>query len=316
MAREIKAARPERAAMVRLTAGTLLLLASILDCGASLRGDARAHFLPKLQRGETLQYEVHGRVDRLVKTESRVSSLRGPQQLQGDLSSMVLLSVQEVRTSKTQPWIAAQVELLPGPEAPNPRATTQASKVAFNILDRGQLGGVTGLDLLSPEQRLLWQFWVARFAFGWTLPAAGMKPGEQWKYEEPELDEALIADLVWEREVTYARDDRCPVLPGETCGVFLIESRLKQKSSAKDSTPEDFRLHDLKTFGTAQGENQVIAYISRETGVVLRATEDVKQSMDVTVMKTDGTNGVHYDVEATSHFETLFVPEAGVSPSN
>jgi hypothetical protein len=42
--------------------------------------------------------------------------------------------------------------------------------------------------------------------------------------------------------------------------------------------------------------------------LVLRASEDVQQTMDVTVMKTDGTNGVHYTVDATSHFETLFVP--------
>jgi hypothetical protein len=36
--------------------------------------------------------------------------------------------------------------------------------------------------------------------------------------------------------------------------------------------------------------------------------------MDVTVMKTDGTNGVHYTVKATSHLETLFVPQpAGAS---
>lgn len=291
----------------------LLSAALMLLCAASLLGDARVLFLPKLQSGETMQYEVHGHVDRIVKTESRVSSIRGPQQLQGDLSNLVRLSVQEVRTSKAQPWVAAQVELLPGPDTPNPRATTPRSRVAFEILDRGQLGGIHGLDALSPEERLVWQFWVARFAFGWTLPAEGMKPGEKWKYEEPELDAALIAGLVWEREVTYARDDKCPVLPGETCGVFLIQSTLRQKSSTKDSTPEEFHLHELKTSGSAHGENQVIAYISRKTGLVLRATEEVKQSMDVTVMKTEGTNGVHYDVDAKSHFETLFVPEPPAS---
>ena len=135
-----------------------------------------------------------------------------------------------------------------------------------------------------------------------------MKPGEKWKYEEPELDTSLIANLIWEREITYARDDKCPVLPVETCAVFLTQSTLKQKSSTKDSTPEDFRLHELKTSGTARGENQAITYISRKTGLVLRATEDVQQNMDVTVMKSDGTNGVHYTIDATSHFETLFVP--------
>ena len=309
MASQTKSPKSLRPVNARHFPAAFFCAGAALLCSVALRGDARVQFLPKLQRGETLQYEVHGRVDRKVKTESRVSSMRGPQQLQGNLSNPLRLSVQEVRASKSQPWVSAQVELLPGPDTPNPRATQPISKVAFDILEHGQLGRVTGLDDLSPEQRLLWQFWVARFAFAWTLPSAGMKPGETWKYEEPETDAALIAGLVWEREVTYARDDKCPVLPAETCAVFLVQSMLKQKSSAKDSTPGNFRLNGLKTYGTARGENQVIAYISRKSGLVLRATEDVKQSMDVTVMKSDGSNGVHYNVDASSHFETLFVPE-------
>ena len=296
--------------------GMALSAAAILFCSTALPGEAHRIFLPKLRRGETLQYEVHGRVERKVKTESKVSSMRGPQDYQGDLTGLMLLSVQEVRAAKSQPWVSAQVELRPAPGTPNPRATVPVAKVSFDILDRGQLGRITGLDALSPEQRLLWQFWVARFAFGWSLPPNGMKPGEKVKFEEPELDSSLIADLVWEREVTYARDDKCPILPAETCAVFLTESTLKQKSSTKDSTPEDFRLHELKTFGTAKGQNEIITYISLKTGLVLRATEDVQQSMDVTVMKTDGTNGVHYDISATSHLETLFAPESSPSASS
>jgi len=298
-------------ALVRRTRMRFVCTAIVatLLCVVTVHGDSRQRLLPKLQRGQNLQYSVHGRVERKVKTESKVSTMRGPQDYQGDLSSRVRLSVQEVRAAKSQPWVSAQVELLPGPDMPNPRATLPVSKISFDILDRGQLGRITGLDALSPEQRLLWQFWVARFAFGWSLPPAGMKPGEKVKFEEPELDDSLIADLVWEGEVTYVRDDKCPILPAETCAVFLTESTLRQKSSTKDSTPEDFRLHELKTFGTAKGQNEVITYISLKTGLVLRATEDLQQSMDVTVMKTDGTNGVHYDIGATSHLETLFAPE-------
>ena len=162
---------------------------------------------------------------------------------------------------------------------------------------------------MPPEQRVLWAFWAARFAFGWTWPHKRLKPGEKWKFEEPELSDSLIAELVWEREVTYARDDKCPVFADETCAVFLAQSALKQKSSIKDSTPEEYRRHELKTSGTAKGENEVITYISHRTGLVLRANEDVRQSMDVTVMKADGTNGVHYTIDASSHLETLFVPE-------
>ena len=292
-----------------------LYLAIFLFSGLALRGDSRASFLPQLQRGQILLYEVHGRLDRNVKTESGISSSRGPQQLKGALASHIRLSIQDVHAAKPQPYISAQVELQPGEGLPKPAPGSPASRIFFDILTRGQLGRIHGLDDLSPEQRLLWQFWIARFAFAWTLPPGGMKPGEKWKYDDPERDNSLIADLVWEREITYARNDACPVFPAETCAVFLTQSTLKQKSSTKDSTPEDFRLHELKTFGTAHGQNQVITYVSLKTGLVLRANEDVLQSMDVTVMKTDGTNGVHYTVDASSHFETLYIlPPAPLTP--
>ena len=291
----------------------LLLLAILLLRCAVLYADSQVSFMPKLERGQTLLYEAHGRLDRKVKTESRLSSIRGPQELQGDLSNQVRLTVQEVRPGKTQ-WVSALAELLPGEGTQNPRFTTHVSKVSFDIVNGGQLGRVTGLEDLPPEQRVLWEFWAARFAFGWTLPRKTLKPGQRWKFEEPELSDSLIANLAWEREVTYARDDQCPVFPDETCAVFLTQSTLKQKSSAKDSTPEEYRLHDLKTSGTAKGENQVITYISHRTGLVLRASEEVRQNMDVTVMKSDGSNGVHYTIDATSHLETLFVPPAAATP--
>lgn len=301
-------ARVRRAKCLALFAGVLLL------CNAALYADSRMAFLPKLQRGQTLLYEAHGRLERKVKTESNISNLHTPQQLQGDLSNQIRLSIQEVREAKSQPWVSALSELLPGEGTQNPRFNSPpVSKLSFDIVNGGQIGSISGLDDLSPEQRLLWQFWVARFAFGWTLPHVGVKPGEKWKFEDPELNDSLIAELVWEREITYARDDKCPVFPHETCAVFLTQSTLKQKSSTKDSTPEDYRLHGLKTFGTAKGENQVITYISLKSGLVLRANEDVQQTLDVTVMKADNSNGVHYTIDASSHFETSLVPQAADS---
>jgi len=294
---------------------TVAMLAVLLPfCTLTLSSDSRQLFLPELKPGQTLLYEVHGRLNRSVKTESRVSSQHGPQQLKGDLSSQIRLSVQNLLAGNPRPTITVQTELLSAATAPSNSPAPPTQKLTFDILGSGQLGHVNGLDDLSPEQRLVWQFWIARFAFGWTLSPARPKPGEKWKFEEPELNDSLIAGLVWERQTTYARDDQCPVFPGETCAVFLTQSTLKQKSSTKDSTPEGYRLHELKTLGTAKGSNQVIAYISQKTGLVLRANEDVQQSMDVTVMKSDGTNGVHYTVDATSHLETLFVPQPPIAP--
>jgi hypothetical protein len=284
------------------------LAALIPLCAIALLGDARPLLVPQLKAGQTLLYEIHGRVNRSVKTESRVSSFRGPQHLQGDLSNQIRLSVQSVTTGKPNPLATLQTELLPASPAPANSPAATPRKLSFEIQGNGQLANVKDLEALSPEQRLVWQFWIARFAFGWSLPSTHLKPGDKWNFEEPELNDSLIANLVWQRQTAYARDDQCPVFPAESCAVFLTQSTLKQKSSIKDSTPESYRLHDLKTFGTAKGTNQAITYISKRTGLVVRANEDVQQSMDVTVMKSDGTNGVHYTVEATSHLETLLVP--------
>ena len=314
MAAKIIGSPGVRSEFVRSGVSVAMFAAIALLFAVNLRSDNRPLFVPQLKAGQTLLYEVHGRLNRSVKTESRVSTFFGPQQLQGDLSSEIRLTVQKVFAGKPHPGATVQTELLPVAAAQANSLTSATRKLAFDILGSGKLGNINGLDDLSPEQRLIWQFWVARFAFGWTLPASRLKPGEKWKFEEPETSDSLIAGLVWERETTYARDDQCPVFPGETCAVFLTQSTLKQKSSPKDSTPESYRLHELKTLGTAKGSNQAITYISRKTGLVLRANEDVQQSMDVTVLKSDGTNGVHYNVEATSHLETIFVPQPDPVP--
>jgi hypothetical protein len=292
-----------------------IFAAIVFSCAVNLRSDTRPLFLPQLKPGQTLLSEVHGRLNRSVKTESRVSTFYGPQQLQGDLSSQIRVTVQKVFAGKPRPTPTLETELLAITSAQTNSPTAPPQKLSFDILGSGQLGNLNGLDDLSPEQRLIWQFWVARFAFGWTLPASRLKPGEKWKFDEPETSDSLIAGLFWERETTYARDDQCPVIPAETCAVFLTQSTLKQKSSPKDSTPESYRLHELKTLGTARGTNQTITYISRKTGLVLRANEDLHQSMDVTVLKSDGTNGVHYNIEATSHLETLYVPQPPAAPA-
>ena len=51
-----------------------------------------------------------------------------------------------------------------------------------------------------------------------------------------------------------------------------------------------------------------MVYISRKTGLLLRASEDIQQALDVTIAKADGSNQVQYLVEVNSHFETVFVP--------
>ncbi|MGC2464394.1 MAG: hypothetical protein WA517_04295, partial [Candidatus Acidiferrum sp.] len=98
--------------------------------------------------------------------------------------------------------------------------------------------------------------------------------------------------------------------PQESCAVILTTAILKQKSSPKDATPEDYKLHDLRNMGTAKGKNQVISYFSLKTGLLVRATEDANQSMNLTVAKTDGSNQVHYAIDAESHARVLLLADA------
>ena len=149
---------------------------------------------------------------------------------------------------------------------------------------------------------------MAQFAFGWTLTSSGVRAGEKWKSVEVEQTPTPIANLVWERETTYVQDDQCPILRDEQCAVFLTTATLKQKSNPENTTPEDYQLHQLKTSGTATGNNQTVLYISRKTGLVLRASEDAQQTMDVTIAKVDGSNQVQYLVEVSSRLETVLVP--------
>src|SRR5882762_475755 len=170
MAAKIIRPTDARSGFARCVESAAMLAALVFICSVTLRSDTLPLLLPQLKPGQSLLYEVHGRLNRSVKTESRVSRSFGPQQLQGDLSSQIRLSVQNVVTGKLHPAVTVQTELLPATPAPNNSPAPPEQKLTFDIFGSGQLGNIKGLDDVSPEQRLIWQFWVARFAFGWTVP--------------------------------------------------------------------------------------------------------------------------------------------------
>jgi len=289
-------------------------VALCLTAATTVQGDDRVALLPRLQAGQTLRYQIYGRVQRHVATESRVTSILKPPELKEDISAVLQVTIKEVREENGRPVVVARAEFVLSEDASVTDASSARPKVDFTIAGDGHLEKVAGLNDLDPELRLAWQFWIARFAYGWTLPAEGTKPGEKWKSQELEWTPGPIAKLVWERETLHGKNDRCASVPAESCAAFLTTASLTQKSSPKDATPEDYRLHELKTTGTARGTNEIFTSISLKTGLVLRATEELKQSMDVVITKTDGTNGIHYTVDVTSHFEMLFVP-GGSTPN-
>jgi hypothetical protein len=289
--------------------GIGLCVAAATDSSA----DHRVALLPRLHAGETLHYQIHGRVQRDVTTESRVTSMAKPADLREDISLELEITIKEIRMENGRPVIVAHGEFQPPNDAARKNAPAANPSVDFTIGGTGQVQKVEGLDNLDPEQRLVWQFWIARFAYGWTLPAEGVKPGQSWKTEEPERTPGPIANLVWEQQTTYGQNDKCATVPTEKCAVFLTAAKLKQKSSPKDTTPEDYKLHELKTSGTTSGTNEILTSIALKSGLVLRATEDSKQSMDVEIAKIDKSNSVHYKLDVTSRFEMVIVPDQRMS---
>ena len=311
-------------------AGSLFLAAATL-CAR----ERRVHLLPKLQSGQTITYLIRFQSDKTVKTESNVVAPMAPNAAQIDAHGLLRVEVLDVQETGSKAAIHARGQFLtldsgvwlkgPGdkkPDGDKQRVDPDGKSIEFTISSDGSVNSVKGLDSLFPEQQQAWQQWVARFALAWTLPANGMKSGEKWKSEQAEQAGAPIAGLNWTQESLYVRDEPCQASqlsitgdvsasrgPSDTCAVLLTTATLKQKSSSKDATPEDFKLHELRTMGTAKGANEIITYISLKSGLVVRATEESSQFMDVVVAKADGSNRVHYNVDAKSHSEVLLVTE-------
>jgi len=289
-----------------------------------------------LQPGQTLTYLIRYRSDKNVKTESSLVVPLAPAASQMDAHGLLRIEVLDLQQVGGRLAIHAQSQFLSeegGTSAKKPASgkskrelqplAPEGKPIEFTISPDGFAEKITGLDALTLEQQQIWEEWLARFAMAWAIPAQPAKIGDKWRIEQPERAVSPIAALRWARDSSYVRDEPCSPAqlsltgeatpsngPMDTCAVLLTTAKLVQKSSPKDATPEDFKLHALKTMGTARGSNEIITYISVSTGLVVRATEEANQQMDVVVAKADGSNGVHYSVDAKSELEVLLLTEA------
>lgn len=316
----------------------LLFAAGLLlwTAGASFSRDQRTGLFPKLQPGQTFTYLVRCRSKKNVKTESRVVIPLAPTASQTDARGLLRIQILDLHQVGSLPTIHARAEFLAqdagatSAKRGNQKLDTESQtaplgpkSIEFTISPDGSADKVSGLEALTTEQQQIWQEWLARFAIAWTISAQRAKIGDKWGAEQPEQAPSLIAALSWDRDTSYVRNEPCRSAqltpagetspssgPPDVCAVLLTSARLLQKSTPKDATPESFKVRELKTMGTAKGANEIITYISLYTGLVVRATEEASQQMDVVVVKADGSNGVHYNVDAQSWSEVLLVTEA------
>lgn len=296
----------------------------------------RVVLFPKLSVGQTFRYQIGYRAVTNTTTESNVAAPMAPTGGQTNASILLQVEVEDLRTEAGMMVAHLRTRIVePDASAPAKGTTinsTPASnsagklekrekEVEFTLHGDGQVSDLEGLDRLSADEQAAWQEWVARFGGGAAFPERGVKPGEKWKRDEP-IQNAVLSGLSWEKESEYVNDAPCSPMSlspqgdptpssaaTETCAVILTTATLRQKSSPKDATPEDYKLHDLRNMGTAKGKNQIISYFSLKTGLVVRATEDANQSMSLIVAKSDGSNRVHYTIDAESHAQVLLLAD-------
>jgi hypothetical protein len=279
--------------------------------GAAGGSSARVNLLPQLHAGQAFTYQIRYQAEKRIKAESAVVSPMAPAGGQMDVQRILRVEVMDVCLEGERRAFALRLTL--EPEITSEDGAQQSRFVDFVLHGDGRVSDVTGMDALSPEEQDAWRDCIAQFGIASVFPEQGVRLGEKWKTEEA-ISRAPLAGLFWEKESQYVNNADCPVastnVSQQTCAVILTRAVLKQKSSKKTATPDDFKLYELRTAGTARGTNEAVSYISLQTGLLVRATEEARQAMDVMVAKTDGSNRVHYNVDAEGHLEMLLVAEA------
>jgi hypothetical protein len=276
-------------------------------------GSHAALRVPQLRAGQKFIYRVHYQTDKVTRSESRIVTPLVPEREKTDTECLLRVEITGVQGAGANRLVLLHTQVLPADGSA--RAKGDDGIVDFALQPEGQASKISGLNALSPNEQSLWRQWVAQFAQSWTFPVEGVKPGEKWKKDEPVLG-APLAKLQWDKQFEYVRDQICPQnietgkaakSPGK-CAAIVTTTTMKQHGSHDEATPEDYKTAQLKTSGTAQGKTQLVTYISLQTGLVERATEDSAQTMDVLIAKTDDSNKAHFNVDATSHTEIILVP--------
>jgi hypothetical protein len=285
-----------------LAACIVMAIAAFAFC---LQAATRYTLLPRFRDGQELTYRVRYREKRTVRAESRVVAPMAPEGGQVDLIRNVRV---EVKAAPGANAFSFFVYVSDADASFNP----QAKALGFTLSEKGEVENLTNAAVLGSEEQQIWRSWISRFTVSWALPDK-LKAGDKWSGDEP-IAGAVLAALSWQKESRFVQEQPCPVQPsaasgrsGQSCAVILSKAAIKQKSSPRDATPEEYRVRDLKTSGSARGTDEAISYVSLGSGLVIRATDDSTQAMDVMIAKADGSNHVRYTVDARSHTEILLV---------
>jgi len=301
----------------------LFLSGTLLALAVPLSFSQRTRIVPQLHTGQTFFYHIDFSSSRNVKTESRVASPQLPAAASVSASGLLQVEITEVTAAgfRLKTYYSERQSTSSSPQSL--AAPTADKSVEVFVAANGSASQIKGFDQLSPAQQFAWNDWLGRFTSSLAFPKGGVTAGRKWEAAEPETAPSPIAGLTWTKKYHYVRDEPCGLYDqsananstnsassSQLCAIVLVRATLHQKSSPKSATPEDYKLRDLKTRGIATGQNETILYISRSTGLLIRSTEDAQQFMDAIVALTDGTNQVHYSLNAKSHSQIFLVPDS------
>jgi len=300
------------------------LVLAMLAAAAPLEAQ-RLPSVPSLQAGQALVYRLDLSGSRSTKVESRLTTPQSPPREDLNAQSLIQVQVAEAGAKgfRLKTYLSDRRTAQPSSNAPETQVPSPDKLVEVFIASDGIASQIKGFADLGPAQQIAWTAWLNRFTSLMTFPKRGVRPGQRWKISEEEASPSPIAGLFWERRYEYVKQEGCdspakgPAGGGaghsrpsaDTCAVIFVHAQLGQKSSPKDSTPQDYRLRGLKTAGAARGTNSTILYISLKTGLLVRSTEEIEQQMDATVALADGSNRVRYLVEAKSRSQIELLPD-------
>src|SRR5436309_12800336 len=124
----------------------LLLLAAATLCAA----DRRAHFLPRLQPGQTITYLIRFQSDKNVKTESNVVAPMAPDAAQIDAHGLLRLEILGVQQSSSSAAIHLRGQFLTFEPNVQPRTPEEkrssGQSIEFTIFPDGAVNEEQGWE--------------------------------------------------------------------------------------------------------------------------------------------------------------------------
>jgi len=295
--------------------------------------------VPTWKPGSISYYSVHLKTSRDIKTKSAMALPEVPNEAKIDVSGILQVEILAPDITTKFPgvrlrthffYLSSDISAVQRGKKPDQsnleRTPADAKNVDCLLQPDGQITQITGLDALAAEQQDAWREWASHLSTAFLIETETRKSGSKWNSEQPETSPSPISELFWQKKSQYVHDEPCApvkynsarqterVPNSESCAVILTTASLVQKSSQQDATPQDYKLRNLRTRGTAKGANEIILYISRKTGQLIRATQNAKQQMDVQIALADGTNQVHYEVTASANSAVELVTELPFNP--